>query len=181
MPWFAPAFPAFSPTAHPYLTIRPLAPQEAGPLQAVFQDLSARSRQLRYHTPLAALRPAMVRHLTDVDPSRHVALVATLGGRPVGIGRWLRDPFRPTEAELAVEIIDRWHGAGIGTAIAAEAARHASRAGVQTFVAHIDPVNSAARAWARALGATPNPDDPDQVRLAVSALAPGLPRHHPAA
>ncbi len=181
MPWFAPAYPAFSPTAHPYLTIRPLAPQEAGPLHAVFQDLSARSRQLRYHTPLTVLRPAMVRHLTDVNPSRHVALVATLGRRPVGIGRWLRDPLRPAQAELAVEIIDRWHGAGIGTAVAAEAARWALRAGVETFVANIDPANSAAKAWARTLGATPSPDDPDQVQLAVSAIAHGLPRHHPAA
>ena len=107
MPWLTPALPAFSPATHPYLTIRPLAPLEAGPLQAVFQGLSAKSRQLRYHTPVSVLRPAMLRHLTDVDPGRHVAVVATFGGRPVGIGRWLRDPLRPTEAELAVEVIDR--------------------------------------------------------------------------
>ena len=94
MPWLTPALPAFSPATHPYLTIRPLAPLEAGPLQAVFQGLSAKSRQLRYHTPVSVLRPAMLRHLTDVDPGRHVAVVATFGGRPVGIGRWLRDPLR---------------------------------------------------------------------------------------
>ena len=154
MPWLTPALPAFSPATHPYLTIRPLAPLEAGPLQAVFQGLSAKSRQLRYHTPVSVLRPAMLRHLTDVDPGRHVAVVATFGGRPVGIGRWLRDPLRPTEAELA---------------------------GVDTLVAHIDSANTAARGWARALGAAPHPDDPEQVRIAAAALAPDIPRHHPAA
>ena len=181
MPWLTPALPAFSPATHPYLTIRPLAPLEAGPLQAVFQGLSTKSRQLRYHTPVSVLRPAMLRHLTDVDPGRHVAVVATFGGRPVGIGRWLRDPLRPTEAELAVEVIDRCHGLGIGTALAAEAARLAVHAGVDTLVAHIDSANTAARGWARVLGAAPHPDDPEQVRIAAAALAPDIPRHHPAA
>ena len=181
MPWLTPALPTFSPAAHPYLTIRPLAPLEAGPLQAVFQGLSERSRRLRYHTPLVALRPAMVRHLTDVDPRRHVALVAALGGRPVGIGRWLRDPQRPAEAEVAVEVIDRRLRMATRTPIAREAARRAVLADIKTLVAYIDPTNTPARAWARSLGASADPADPDQVRVAAAALAPRLPHHHPAA
>ena len=122
-----------------------------------------------------ATRMLVARGLVDARHGRGVFVTAS-GAAPFGDALLLA----LRRAGATVWDVERFEQMVLPV-VAAEAARHASRAGVQTFVAHIDPVNSAARAWARALGAAPNPDDPDQVRLAVSALAAGLPRHHPAA
>lgn len=171
MPWLAPSYPPYSSTAHPYLRIRPLARNEELPLIEVFAALSPRSRYMRYHTPLSALRPAMRRHLADVDGHRHLALVATLGGRPVGIARWIRDAVDPCSAELAVEVVDRLQGAGIGAALVAAAARTAKRAGVRRFVGYLVPGNDRAVSWARGLGAVTDDTDPDRLIADVAVLA----------
>lgn len=181
MPWLTWAHPARLADSHPSLLIRPLAAGDPAPVQAVFAGLSPRSRWLRYHTPLESLRPAMLRHLTALAPDHHVAVLATVGDRPAGIARWIRDGHPSgQQAEIAVEVVDRFQDRGIGTALLRAAARSAQDAGVQTFVGHVLPENRPARSWARALGARPDPEDPDTLRVSVSALT-GLPGTPPAA
>jgi len=73
------------------VALRPLRRGETEPLEAVFDGMSLDSRAQRYFTPMTRLPSAMVAALADVDGDHHVAWVAVLGGRPVGVGRYLLD------------------------------------------------------------------------------------------
>ena len=92
--------------------LRPLEPGEDAALLAVFDGLSARSRELRFLTAMNTLRPSVVRALTDVDGCRHVAWLATVDGRPAGIARYARIQDGP--ADLAFEVADAQQGRGAG-------------------------------------------------------------------
>jgi len=93
--------------------LRPLEPGEDAALLAVFEGLSARSRELRFLTAMNTLRPSVVRALTDVDGCRHVAWLATVDGRPAGIARYVTIPDGP--ADLAFEVADAQQGRGLGS------------------------------------------------------------------
>lgn len=55
----------------------------------------------------------LLRYLTDIDHHDHEALVALdLGGRGVGVARYIRHPADPQAAEPAVAIVDDWHRRG---------------------------------------------------------------------
>lgn len=104
-------------------TVRPLTRDDGAAVDAVFGGLSVRSRYLRFHSPVARLTGPMRAALLDVDGHDRVALVAEVR-RPwtaavaVGIARLHRTG--PGEAELAVVVVDAWHGRGIGRRLLTE-------------------------------------------------------------
>jgi len=95
--------------------LRPLLAGELAPQRAVFDGLSSASRADRYLTGVDALTAAMWRALTDVDGHHHVAWLATVDGRPAGIGRFVR--VGPCTADIAFEVADEYQGRGLGTAL----------------------------------------------------------------
>jgi L-amino acid N-acyltransferase YncA len=124
------------------IRIRPLTRHDQDVVTAVFAGLSPASRALRFLTPVAELTPAMVDALVDVAPDRHVALVAeTRTGRSVGIARYLVDG--PAQAEVAYEVVDDWHGRGIGTRLLRALVEHADRNGVARLHASLRSDNHA--------------------------------------
>jgi L-amino acid N-acyltransferase YncA len=130
------------------IRIRPLAHREHETVQAVFAGMSTASRAARYLAPVRHLTPAMLRALTDVDPARHVALVAeTARGRPVGLARYVVDG--PGLAELAYEIVDDWHGRGIGSRLLAELLAAARTNGIRTVHASLSADNDRSLALLR--------------------------------
>lgn len=137
------------------ITIRALAAGDASAELAVFKTLSPNSRFLRFHTGIPALTPAMVRQLTDLAPERHVALVALVGGTPIGTARWVRfgSGIRPDAADLAVAVADRWHGRGVARRLLEHLAPSALDAGVREFVCEIHPANRVARTAMARMGA----------------------------
>ncbi|GIF62105.1 hypothetical protein Ais01nite_01400 [Asanoa ishikariensis] len=99
--------------------MRRLRPGEVETVVKVFEGMSTWSRFLRYHTALPRLTGAYRRALTDVDGSRHVALVAERldhrGWRPVGMSRLVTVRTQPTRVgEIAVEVVDAAHRQGFG-------------------------------------------------------------------
>ncbi|HXV94750.1 MAG TPA: GNAT family N-acetyltransferase [Pseudonocardia sp.] len=98
------------------LLIRPLGRDDGAAVDAVFAGLSARSRFLRFHTPVPRLTRSIRDALLDVDGRRHAALVAELpsrdGMRPIGIARLIGTGA--TAAETAVAVVDAWQGHGVG-------------------------------------------------------------------
>src|SRR3954471_20259329 len=70
--------------------IADLSAGDIGTIQQVFAGLSAQSSYQRYQSARPTLPIQTQRRLADVRPGRHVAHVAMLGGRPVGIVRWIR-------------------------------------------------------------------------------------------
>lgn len=87
----------------------------------------------------------MLRHLTDVAPGRHVALVAEQDGAPVGIVRWVRED--ETTAEIALEVVDAAHGRGVGRALLAAARASAVEAGIERLVAYVTADNRPVHRW----------------------------------
>lgn len=154
------------------LRITDLRPGDTATVLEVFNGLSQQSRYLRFHTGQPALAPRLMRRLTAVDPHSHVAHIALLDGRPVGLVRWIRFPGEPTAADLAVEVVDDVHGLGVGRALVRRAAVSADAAGIVDFLAYVADGNTSVRDWAVARGAVCDPQDSSALRLPITALIP---------
>jgi GNAT superfamily N-acetyltransferase len=163
---------ARSSTPYRRLRIAELRSGDTATVLAIFQGMSAHSRFQRFHTGQPVLSHRMLRRLVDVDPERHVAHVALVGNRPVGLVRWIRLQDRARTAELALEVVDDAHGHGIGRALVGVAARSAHQAGVQDFMAYVAPGNRAVLEWARGRGAVADLADDAVLRRPVVSLLP---------
>lgn len=163
----------------PSLSIRPLTRDDVHALITVFAGLSDKSRYQRFHTGLPALPEAMVGQLLDLHDGRHVGFVAEFAGEPVGIVRWLRSansapPDRTGDgsdsevAEVAIEVVDRLHGRGVGHALIDRALQSATEAGIRELTFYVGYDNHRMRQWLREAGATPRHDDPLELRLRLS-------------
>ncbi|GAA2151758.1 hypothetical protein GCM10009844_34380 [Nocardioides koreensis] len=132
------------------VALRPLRGGETEPLQAVFDGMSVDSRAQRYFTPMTRLPAGLVAALADVDGDHHVAWVAVLGGRPVGVGRYLLDDAGV--AEVAFEVTDASRGAGIGTILLDAVTTVAAARGVRRVRASVLPENQPSRRLVARLG-----------------------------
>lgn len=140
--------------------IRSIRPEDRGPLQAGFAQLSDRSRYLRFHTFMASLSEAQLRYLTEVDQRDHVAFVAVAAddeSRGLGVARYVKLDD-PGVAEAAVTVIDEFQGLGLGTLLLAALARHAVSNGVRTFRNYVLAENSGMLQLFSDLGATRRDD-----------------------
>jgi RimJ/RimL family protein N-acetyltransferase len=133
------------PAAIGLVTLRDLRADEAGLLDTVMSGLSPHSRYLRFHTPIRALTAGMRQALLDVDGRDHIALVAeTDDGTAVGVARTIRDRRHPDQAEIAVAVVDAWHGRGVGRRLVTAVAERARATGVRRITARVLPENTAA-------------------------------------
>jgi acetyl coenzyme A synthetase (ADP forming)-like protein len=121
--------------------IRPIEPTDAAALVAFFEGLSAETVYLRFFSYLKKLPDEMVTHLTTVDHHDRVALVAELGGRLIGVGRYDRQPGSDS-AEVAFVVADEHQGRGIGTVLLEHLAAAARERGLTRFVAETLPHNT---------------------------------------
>ncbi len=123
--------------------LRPLRHGEQEPLLAVFEGMSSTSRARRYLTGMVRLPAMMLGALTAVDGHRHVAWLASLDGRPVGIARSVH--VDAGVAEVAVEVVDVHHGLGIGSALVDAVTTVAAARGVHRVRAALTPDNEPSR------------------------------------
>jgi ribosomal protein S18 acetylase RimI-like enzyme len=138
---------------------RPLAAGQAEPIDEVFDGLSARSRALRFLAPTPRLTGVMRRALSDVDHVRHVAWIARIDGRAIGLGSFVRHTDDPTTADVALAVADRHQRSGVGRALLRILSAAAARRGVRAFSFTVDPYNRAALALLRAAGAVAHYED----------------------
>jgi GNAT superfamily N-acetyltransferase len=136
----------------PRVVVRPLVPGETEPLHVVFDGLSAQSRRMRFLAPVPRLLPGVLRTLADIDHDRHGCWVAELDGEPLGIGRYIRDPDAPAVAEVALEVVDRAQGLGLGRLLVDVVGTTACDVGVTTLLWTMDPHNLRIRQLAVPLG-----------------------------
>ncbi len=102
------------------LFIRPIRPEDAPLLTALFDTLSPRSVYLRFFTPLKRLSHSMLVCFTQIDYDREIAMVA-LAGPPsqekmLGVARIISER-NLKDAEFSVVVADDWHGKGIGAVL----------------------------------------------------------------
>ena len=134
-------------TVRSLVHIRELGPGDGDVVDVVFAGLSPHSRYLRFQGPIAELSAATRRSLTALDGRTHVALAAFTKGRPIGIVRII--DLSDGRAELAVEVVDRWQGRGVGTQLLQAARNRAADMGYREFVGEMLVVNAAAHAALR--------------------------------
>jgi L-amino acid N-acyltransferase YncA len=132
--------------------LRPLRPAESEPLLEVFDGMSELSRARRYLTGMPSLPPKLVRRLTEVGSREHVAWLATIDGEPVGIGRYAAYDHRVVD--VALEVVDRWHGHGLGGALLDTIATVACTNGFTGVAAMVHPANHASVRLLRRIGLT---------------------------
>jgi RimJ/RimL family protein N-acetyltransferase len=144
----SPAAPAGRPVRLPdgsTVLVRPVEATDAPLLAEGFERLSPRSRELRFLRRKDSLSPAELRYFTDIDHHDHEALAAVneLDGRGVGIARFIRDEHDPEVAEVAVTVVDDWHGRGVGTELLNQLINRAEGEGIRRFTALISDDNAA--------------------------------------
>ena len=101
-----------------------------------FERLSPESRYRRFLTPMHELDERTLRYLTDLDHRDHEAMIALdESGDGVGVARYVRSAVRPDTAEVAVAVVDRWQGRGLGTLLLRAISARARTEGVRTFTA----------------------------------------------
>jgi acetyl coenzyme A synthetase (ADP forming)-like protein len=122
--------------------IRPVRPDDAPAVSALFEGLSEESRWLRFFSG-AYDSSMVVRWATEVDYERRFGLVVCVGPdqRVVAHAGWERLRDRPDKAEVALAIADAFQGRGLGTILLGQLAEAASSAGVTLFDAEVLPQN----------------------------------------
>ena len=129
------------------ITVRALRGGETEVVQAVFDRLGPRSRQLRFGGAKNVLLPRELELLARVDGDHHV-LVAYDGREPVGIARLVRDG---REAEVAFAVADDWQRKGVGTLLADRLAADARAAGIVRVHCEVRADNTPSRSLCRRL------------------------------
>ena len=152
--------------------LRPVVAEEAGRIvDTVFDGLSARSRFLRFHSPVHGLNDPMRRRLIDLDGRSRAAVVAEVeqcgqDPRPVGLARLADDGHGVAEA--AIEVVDSWQRRGIGRLLLAALAELAGEIGYTELRGAVLAENVAMRELARrAFPLGRSRFDSDVVQLAV--------------
>src|SRR6476620_4678014 len=119
--------------------VRPIAPDDAAGIRHFHSLQSEESIYLRFIAPLRELSARDLHRFTHVDHRDRVALVATLDGEIIGIGRY--DRIDPTSAEVAFNISDHYQGKGIGSVMLEHLAAIAQELGITRFTAEVLPQN----------------------------------------
>lgn len=125
--------------------VRPITPDDKAELQAGLDRLSTESRYRRFFSSVTELRPDQLRYLTELDYRAHFAWGAytAYGEHPgIGVSRYICLSDRPHVADLAVAILDDFHGVGLGRVLVEATVIAAAHNGVETIVASVLRENS---------------------------------------
>lgn len=135
---------------------RPIRAGDGVALEEAFQQLSARSKQLRFGSPPRTLGTAALGHLIDsVDGVDHVAFAAFDDSeRLVGVARILRYPHDPDTLDVGMVVADDFQGAGLGHVLGYLLAAHRPRP-AKRIVTAVAADNERVMSLFRAFGATP--------------------------
>lgn len=120
------------------LRLRAVRPTDKPLLVEGFEELSPRSRYLRFLAAKPRLNDDELRYLTELDGDKHVALGATRlredgSEEPVGIARFVANKEDAKLAEAAVTVKDAYHGMGVGKLLLRRLSRVAAAHGIQRF------------------------------------------------
>lgn len=102
------------------IRIRLIRPEDKERLRAGFDTLSPESRYLRFFSQKESLSEAELSYLTECDQETHIAIGAAVladdgsEGEGLGVARCICLPERPNTAEVAVAVVDKIQGQGLG-------------------------------------------------------------------
>ena len=176
------------------MTIRQIEPSDKPLVRAFYDELSDRSRRLRYLVPRNTLSDDDLGYFTEVDHKRHEAMVAVDGDRMVGVARYVRAPRDRESAEVAVVVADDRQHEGIGTALLDRLTERARENGIARYTALVSEdndvvLNALERAGAERTGTgegeieftidVPSEGLGDRLRTALRSIASAFARLRP--
>ncbi|RKF13434.1 GNAT family N-acetyltransferase [Roseovarius spongiae] len=137
-----------------------------------FGQLSERSRYLRFLGPHPQLSHRELDDFTaPTDDHRAVIGAERQGHRsvePLGIARYVRTKPGGDVAEMAMTVVDRFQGLGLGGILMGALVKHATQNGVTSFLALVHAENAPMLALLRRLGATEIRRDATEIEMRVS-------------
>ena len=156
------------------VVIRPIRPEDAELTQGFVKSLSEESRYFRFMDAVSELSPVALAHLTQIDYSREMALLALteIDGREVelGVARYAINP-EGASCEFALVVNDQWQKQGIGHKLMDVLMDVARSKGVKAMEGEVLKTNHPMLKLVEALGfrIEPHPED-DAVRRVSRAL-----------
>jgi acetyltransferase len=136
--------------------VRPIEADDKPGISDFFARLSEESRRRRFLGPKPRLSSRDLAFLTEVDQRRHVAIVALDdAGAIVGVARYAAWAGEPERADMAVAVVDAWHGHGLGTALGDLLVTQARASGLAALTGSTLAFNSPAKALLKRLGFRP--------------------------
>ncbi|HSJ54301.1 MAG TPA: GNAT family N-acetyltransferase [Anaerolineae bacterium] len=124
------------------VTIRPIVPEDAPLLQALFHRLSPESIFFRFLGRPKELPRQQAERLANLDYRRQMAFVATLGGDIIGVARYAQSSYHEEGLmEAAVVVEDEYQSRGLGTILLNHLSDYAREQGVLAFLASIHQTN----------------------------------------
>lgn len=137
------------------ILLRPLEDADAPLLENAISRFSNQSRYMRFFNGAPSLPPTVMRKLTEVDGSLHLAWVAVdeTTGDIIGAVHAMREDAASETAEMAMGLIDEWQGKGIARLLIALLAAEARAKGMTGFNADVLWENRKGRALVAALEA----------------------------
>jgi GNAT superfamily N-acetyltransferase len=118
-------------------TLRSIRESDAPALQQGLAKLSPRSRYFRFLGPRSEFSDAELRHLSQIDWERHIALGVLVSGQLVAVGRFYRSESLPCMAEVALVVVDPLQHKGIGTLLLERLGAAAAERGITRFNGYV--------------------------------------------
>lgn len=116
--------------------VRPITPDDADALYAMWQRLSPETIRLRFFAPRSMTRKG-IEYFTHLDLRDRFALVAEQRDRLIGVARFDRLVEDREAAEFAVLVEDAEQGRGVGTALLRSLLQPAQDLGIRRFVGEV--------------------------------------------
>lgn len=132
-------------------SIRPIRPDDLGREYVFVRGLSSDTRYNRLMYAVNEPTDALLVPLVNIDYHRHMALVALMADRIVGVARYAVDVL-DSQHEFAVVVADEWQGHGIGTTLLVDLFGYARSRGLKRLVGTVLAGNDRMLALARRLG-----------------------------
>ncbi len=127
------------------IRIRAIRSEDKTRLLEHFAGLGVEARYFRFLGHKRNLTAEDLARNTELDFIRHVGLAAVISqdGRErfIGVGRYIRKDI-PSQAELALAVLDEYQGAGIGPLLIQHLGRIAHDSGITEFEADVRGDNS---------------------------------------
>ena len=119
--------------------VRPICPEDALRLQALFDRLSPETIYRRFHHPVKQLSDDLAHEFSNVDGRTRMAFVATLEDEQsdlvIAVARYAMIPPQDAgTAEVAIVVEDKHQGKGLGTVLLKRLVIYARAHGIRTFL-----------------------------------------------
>lgn len=149
-----PCFPVHLDSGEP-VQLRPIGRDDSDRMKAGIAALSDHSRYLRFFNGSQTLPDHVIERLCDADGWKHIAWGAIdleAPGQPaIGAVHAIRRGTT-SEAELALAVLDAWHGKGLARLLLTAVLTDARAAGITRLTAETMAENRASRQLFRSLG-----------------------------